>query len=114
MRTILKKTIHLETKRHDFDNDLAYIEVWSNAQLKDCYFAEKDYLFPDGTIKNGGKKLFFSKYTGEDVEKEIKALNYLTFDAFDKLFYFDEDGEAFRSDGVRAADLEPEFLNKEQ
>lgn len=113
MRTIVKKTINLETKRHDFDNEFAYLEVWSNAHLKDCYFAQKDFLFPDGTIKNGGKKYFFSKYTGEDVEKEIKPLNYETFVCFNKLFYYDEEGNAIRWDGVPALDLEPEFLNKE-
>lgn len=113
MRTIVKKTIHLETKRHDFENELAYLEVWSNAHLKDCYFAEKDFLFPDGTIKNGGKKYFYSKYTGEDVEKEIKPLIPETFGAFEKLYYYDENGNAVRVDGVLASDLESEFLTHE-
>lgn len=111
MRTIVKKTINLETKRHDFDNEFAYIEVWSNTHLKDCYFAIKDFLFPDGSIKNGGTKYFFSKYTGEDVEKEIKPLNFENFHAFDRLYYYDEDGEVCRMDGVKASEIEPEFLN---
>jgi hypothetical protein len=111
MRTIVKKTINLETKRHDFENEFAYIEVWSNAQLKDCYFAMKDFLYPDGTIKNGGLKYFFSKYTGEDVEKEIRALDCTMFNSFEKLYYVDEEGEVCRWDGVKAAEIEPEFIN---
>lgn len=112
MRTILKKTVHLETKRHDFENEFSYIEVWSNAHLKDCYFVQKDFLFPDGTLKHGGVKYFYSKYTGEDVEKEIKSVNCDTFDCFDRLFYYDEEGETIRIDGVSSLDLESEFLNK--
>jgi len=114
VRTIVNKTITLQTKRHDFDNEFSYIEVWSNAHLKDCYFAEKDFLFPDGTIKNGGKKYFYSKYTGEDVEKEIRSLNYETFYSFDKLFYYDEDGNVIRIDGVLAEDTKPEYLVEDE
>lgn len=110
MKTIVRKTLVLETKRHDFENEYAYLEVWSNAQLKDCYFASKDFLFPDGSIKNGGRKYFYSKYTGEDVEKEIKALNYENFNAFEKLYYYDEDGNVLRYDGILASDLEPEMI----
>ena len=61
MKTIVKKNICIETKKHDFENQFAYIETWHNAQLKDCYFAEKEYLWPDGTIKSGGRKYFFCK-----------------------------------------------------
>lgn len=93
MRTIVKKTIVLETKRFDFDNEFAYIEQWSNAHLKDCYFAEKNYLFPDGSIKNGGKKFFYSPYSGDEVEKEIKSVDCHKFKWFDKLFYFNDEGE---------------------
>lgn len=113
MKTILKKTINLETKRHDFDNEFAYIEVWSNSHLKDCYFAQKDFLFPDGTLKYGGIKYFYSKYTGEDVEKELKPLNYDVFDSFDKLFFCDEDGEIVRIDNTKAEEIESEFLKEE-
>ena len=113
MRTIVKKTITLETKRHDFDNEFAYIEVWSNANLKDCYFAMKDFLFPDGSIKKNGKKYFYSKYTGEDVEKEIKSIDCSSFKAFDKLYFYDEDGNVVRRDGILASELEPEFINRD-
>lgn len=113
MKTIVKKTIHLETKRHDFDNEFAYLEVWSNAHLKDCYFAEKEFLYPDGSLKNSGKKYFFSKYTGEDVEKQIKPLNYETFTSFNKLFFYNEEGDIVRIDGVLASDTESEFIIKE-
>ena len=56
MKTIVRKTLTTETRRHDFDNEFAYVEVWLNSCLKDCYFAEKEFLYPDGTIKNGGIK----------------------------------------------------------
>ncbi len=98
MKTILKKSIKLETKRHDFDNDFAYIEVWRNNILKDCYFAEKQYLWPDGSLKRGGTKFFYSPNADNFIEKEIKALNYLKFNCFDRLYYFDEDGEILQID----------------
>lgn len=102
MRTLVKKTITLETKRFDFENEFAYIEIWSNAQLKDCYFAEKDFLYPDGTIKKGGRKYFFSKYSGEDVEKVLRPIDYIKFEAFNKLYYYDENGDCFCIDGKPA------------
>lgn len=114
MKTIVKKTIHLETKRHDFENEFSYIEIWSNAHLKDCYFAIQDFLFPDGSLKNGGKKYFYSKYTGEDVEKEIRPINYETFNNFDKLYFHDDEGNVTRIDGILSENLESEFYNKEE
>ena len=110
MKTIVKQTITLETKRFDFDNEFAYIEIWSNAHLKDNYFAEKDALYPDGTIRQGGKKYFYSEFSGEDVEKKIKPINVLTFKAFDKLFYYDQDGSIYRIDGVAADDTESDLF----
>lgn len=114
MKTIVKKTITLETKRHDFDNEFSYIEVWSNSILKDCYFAKQDYLFPDGTIKNDGIKYFFSKYTGEDIEKETKSIRWADFNWFDKLYYYDEDGEVVRWDGVKVEDITEEEEEEEE
>ena len=93
MKTIVKKVVKMETKRHDFDNDFAYIEIWRNNTLKDCYFAEKQYLWPDGSLKNGGLKYFYSPLHGSDIEKEIKPLNYASFNWFSRLFYFNGDGE---------------------
>lgn len=92
MKTIVKKVIRLETKRHDFDNDFAYIEVWRNNTLTDCFFAEKQYLWPDGSLKRGGLKYFYSNLETLDAEKEIKPLNYKRFELFNKLFYLDRDG----------------------
>ncbi len=105
MRTIVQKTIIHETKRHDFDNEFAYIEVWQNNHLKDCYFAEKDLLFPDGTIKKDGKKYFYSPFSGEEICKEVKQIN-LNFKWFDKLYYFDDEGNIFRIDGTPSADVD--------
>ena len=98
MKTIVKKVVILETKRHDFDNDFAYVEVWRNNTLKDCYFAEKQYLWPDGSLKQGGVKYFHSPLHGEEIEKETKPLNYLAFNWFDRLFYLNEDGEIHQID----------------
>ena len=92
MKTIVKKVVKLETKRHDFDNDFAYIEVWRNNTLKDCYFAEKQYLWPDGSVKRGGVKYFHSPLHGDEIEKEIKPINYDKFNWFNRLFYLDGDG----------------------
>ena len=101
MKTILKKTILLETKKFDFENEFSYLEQWSNGTIVNCFFAEKEYLYPDGTIKNGGKKYFFSKDKGEDICKKIKCLDYEIFTSFDKLFYTDEDGEIFNINGSK-------------
>ena len=98
MKTIVKKVVNLETKRHDFDNDFAYIEIWRNSTLKDCYFAEKQYIWPDGSLKKGGIKYFYSPLHGTEIEKEIKPLNYENFKWFNRLFYVNEDGEVVQID----------------
>lgn len=110
MKTIVRKQIILETKRHDFDNEFAYIEQWSNSQLKDCYFAEKRSLFPDGSLKKGYKKFFFSPYSGEQIEKEIKPVNCAGFRWFDKLYFLGEDGEIYRIDGKPAAEVDYQIV----
>ena len=96
MKTILKKTVSLETKRHDFDNEFAYIEQWRNTILTDCYFVEKEFLFPDGSVKAEGKKYFYSPLCGEEVEKEIKVINLQKFNWFDRLYYINEGGDVCR------------------
>tara|TARA_R110002020_G_scaffold432502_1_gene642524 strand:- start:8 stop:325 length:318 start_codon:yes stop_codon:yes gene_type:complete len=93
VKTILKKTVSLETKRHDFDNEFAYIEQWRNTILTDCYFVEKQYLFPDGSIKAEGRKYFHSPLAGEDIEKVVKQVNLSKFQWFDRLYYIDEEGD---------------------
>jgi|TARA_R100001082_G_scaffold54453_1_gene29795 hypothetical protein len=98
VKTIVKKVIRLETKRHDFDNDFAYIEVWRNNTLTDCYLAEKQYLWPDGSLKKGGIKYFYASVDYSDPEKEIKPLNCSQFDRFDCLFYLDGDGSICQID----------------
>ena len=92
MKTIVKKTITLETRRHDFDNQFAYVEIWSNTVLKDCFFAEKEFLFKDGSLKSGGTKYFYSP-NPEDPEKSIKPIQFQQFKAFGHLYYIDENGE---------------------
>jgi len=92
VKTVVKKKLLIETKRHDFDNEFAYLETWHNTQLKDCYFAEKEFLWPDGTIKAGGKKYFFCN-DPYDLKKEIKPINYMRFKHFDHLYFLGENGE---------------------
>ena len=106
MRTIVKKTIIQETKRHDFDNDFAYVEIWTNNHLKDNYFAEKAFLFPDGSLKKHAVKYFYSPYSGDEIEKEIEPVKYDKFNWFNKLYYFDEEGTILRIDGRIAAEID--------
>ena len=98
MKTIVKKVVRLETKRHDFDNDFAYVEVWRNNTLTDCYFAEKQYLWPDGSVKRGGIKYFHSSLNGDEIEKELKPINLDNFKWFNNLFYLDGDGNVHQID----------------
>lgn len=109
MRTLVKKTLVYEVKRHDFDNEFAYIEVWNNNILKDCFFAEKDGLFMDGSLRPEYKKYFYSPYSGEEIEKEIKPIRVSSFKWFDKLYYIDESGEIFRIDGSPASEVSYEI-----
>lgn len=97
MKTVLKKKIILETKRHDFDNQLAYIEVWQNTSLKDCFFAEKDFLFSDGSVKVGGTKYFYSPSVFGEVEKEIRSIKPAIFSSFESLYYIDVNGEILKA-----------------
>ena len=87
MKTIVKKKVTLETKRHDFDNEFAYIEQWRNSILTDCYFVEKQFLWPDGSVKQGGIKYFYSPLHGDEVDKEIKPLNYNKFKLGNKMYW---------------------------
>ena len=94
MKVISQQTLTLKTLRHDFNNDFAYIEQWVNNGLKDCYFAEKESLFPDGTVKPMHRKYFYSPFTDEP-EKSVKQVNTHTFNAFENLFYYDDEGDVF-------------------
>lgn len=94
MKVISQNTLVLKTLRHDFNNDFAYIEQWVNHGLKDCFFAEKESLFPDGTLKPKCRKYFYCPYM-EEPEKTVKQVNTSTFNAFENLFYFDEEGDVF-------------------
>ena len=96
MKTIVKKKVTLETKRHDFDNEFAYIEQWRNSILTDCYFVEKQFLWPDGSVKQGGIKYFYSPLHGDEVDKKIKPLNYNKFKWFDRLYFINQQGEIER------------------
>ena len=44
-------------------------------------------------MKAGGVKYFYSPFSGEDIEKEIKPVNLSKFKWFDRLFYINREGE---------------------
>ena len=106
MRTIVEKTITHRTQRHDFDNEFAYIEHWNNNHLRDNYFAAKDDLHMDGSVKEGCIKYFYSPFFGEEVEKEIEPVKWDKFKWFDKLYYFGEEGEIYNISGQKASEME--------
>ena len=75
---------------------------------------EKEFLFPDGSVKNKGKKYFYSPFSGLEIEKEIKSINYLKFAWFDKLYFFNSDGEIIRIDGTPAEEVIYDFSEEEE
>jgi len=92
VKTTFKNLISIIVKKHEFDNEFVYVEITSNSVLKDCFFAEKEFLNKDGSLKVGGKKYFFS---GDDinVEKKIERIDCKGFSSFDNLFYYDSVGD---------------------
>lgn len=92
LKEIASRKITYRTFRFDFDNGLTYIEQKANARVQDCFFAEKDQLWPDGSIKDEGVKYFYCS-DPEDVEKNIKPINCLTFNGFDHLYFINDQGE---------------------
>jgi hypothetical protein len=94
-----KKNISIDIRRHDFENEFAYLEVYVNGKLKDCFFAEKEFLFMDGTLKKGGRKYFFCPLSGRSVEKELAQINCASFQSFENLFYVGEGGEIRKING---------------
>lgn len=103
LKEINRRTITYKVFRFDFDNELAYIEQRKNARLVDCYFAEKDGLWPDGSIKPGYNKYFFCS-NPDNVQKIVKPIDCLNFDFFNHLYYFDDNGKIFRVDGKEMVD----------
>ena len=91
MKTIYKKLTATQIKKHDFDNEFAYLEKRCNSILKDCYFAEKEFLNPNGTIKDGGRKYFHCEDNVNPAKKVI-PVDYENFLDFEDLYYFNEKG----------------------
>jgi len=94
LRAINKITYR--TYQFDFDNAFSYVEKRKNSAVYDCYLVETEELFPDGTVKPGGIKYFYC-FDTEKTVKNVKTINCLTFDGFDKLFFIDEMGECKRN-----------------
>lgn len=98
MKTLVTTTTIKEIRGHNFKNGWAYIEVWINNILNDNYFVETQYMFPDGSVKRKGRKYFYSN-SSDYPEKIVKTINYLKFDSFDKLFFFENDGRIANING---------------
>lgn len=89
MKLVLDKTIRYKTYIHDFENGWVYVEKWINNSFKDSFFAEKTKVFPDGTLKSGGYKYFFS-LPGEPVSKpKVMKIQCDKFRDFDHLYCID-------------------------
>ena len=109
MKLILDKTLRLRTYLHDFENGFIYVENRENNTLKDCFFAFKGDVFPDGTLRTGKRKFFYSKESGEEIKKEVFTPDLARFEFFDKLYYVNLSGEITRIDGKPAKDCEYQF-----
>lgn len=95
LKVVNCRKITYKTLRFDFDNGFSYIEKRANARLVDCYFAETRDLYPDGSVKDGEPHYFYS-FDSSSPEKEVKSINCLTFDGFDRLYYIDDDGNVVK------------------
>lgn len=91
MKTIYKKLTATQIKKHDFENEFSYLEKRCNSILVDNYFAEKEFLNPNGSIKEGGRKYFYCEDQANLI-KEVVSLDYENFSSFDCLYYFNENG----------------------
>jgi len=87
MIEILNKLIRYQTLKHEFENGLVYIEMFTNGIFKDCFFAKKEELFPDGALKPGSIKYFYCPFASKELilEAEDKKIridpdNFVSFD----------------------------------
>lgn len=95
---VTERTTVYRVFRFNFDNEFAYIEKRANARVQDCYFAEKDQLFMDGSLKPNGIKYFHCSDPFE-IKKTNKPINCLGFDDWDNLYYIGDSGEIFNKNG---------------
>lgn len=104
MKLVLDKTIRYRTFIHEFDNLWIGVENWENARIKDSFFCLHGDLWPDGSLRTGKTKYFYSPYSGEDIVKEVKQIDP-NFKWFDKLYFISPvTGEILRVDGKPAKD----------
>ncbi len=99
-KLVLDKTTRYRTFVIDFGMWQG-VERWENARLKDSFFCQAGDLWPDGSLRNGKTKYFFSPYSGEEIKKEVGPIDS-NFKFFDYLYYHDEQGEIRRVDGTLA------------
>jgi len=111
MELIAKRTISHEVYRHVFEEfPMVYIEKYENNRLKDNYFAHKSDLWPDGSLRSGGIKYFYSNRNGTDIQKRVEKVNLAGFTFFDKLYFVDEHGDIRRIDNVLAEECDYNVL----
>lgn len=98
MKLILDKTIRIHNYIHDFENGWVYVLKMENSRAVDHFFADRSKVYPDGTLKKGGQKWFFSP-PGFDVCKGIDPIQPDRFNDFDHLYMINEFGEIVNVDG---------------
>lgn len=89
-----KKVIIEETRGHSFGNGWVYVEKYRNNILLDCYFVKDQDMFSNGDVKIGGHQYFYSPYE-IGPEKEVEKINYVKFNKFEDLYYYDKGGRVF-------------------
>lgn len=106
MKEVNRRNILYRTLLHDFENGFVYVENWANSSLNDCFFAYRSDVWPDGSIKKGKLKYFYSRESGEDIKKEVKPVRVEKFKWFDKLYFVNLSGDIQRIDGTPARDCD--------
>lgn len=102
MKIVEKRQLTIQNLMHEFDG-FVYIEIWHNNRLHDNYFAFSGQVYPNGQVKAGAKKFFYSPYSLDEIQKEVVPVkNIESFNYFDKLYSINEEGEVIRIDGTPA------------
>ena len=107
MKVILSKTTTITHQVHHYDNGMAYVEYWHNARLKDAFFTLSSGLWPDGTVRPGYRKYFYSP-TGEKTNKTLAQLSGRAvedFAYFELLRSITEDGKLLDFEGNEIVEI---------
>lgn len=93
MQLVLHRTVEYKTYTHDFGNGFVFVQNWANKTITDEFFVHYGDLYPDGSVKKGKKKYFYSPYDPPNATKEVGQVKVSKFKWFDRLFYVDGNGE---------------------